>query len=703
MSDAVDGGPDYTICGDDKGASRMWRVKTKELHAYMVSSLLEAPGWTLTCLTLSTVRTFELARAAASLPRFLTRRLDRKHELPMAFPLFKSKCWGDNGSRKCSTPGHSCVRRVINSGSVPFKASWQLVSRAMRAILLKLDVTNELHDLSSFRTTFDRRYQAIQHSRHSTTTCLCCGVPLSGVTLVTADIDQAFEACTTSSVMPACRFFLAAYRHVTGLNEVKVHRSKRPRVSLGKGGYGGPTVCLDIPQLIRALMGYTLITFVAYGDMIFKMSGLPIGGVMSMVCVSMVLGYAEYCWHHNNDERNLLGFAVDPIDAYLCWLRYVDDTLCITYVYCGKCTFNFLSAAYKPVKLSAVSGVDQPSETHTWTDIEFRVCGLDVHVLPKNPNRKWLHGLAPRERALYCDWLGVLPMPFGILRACLLGKLARARQLDLSTEWQTYRLLEEVLELWHSQYPVLFLRKLVHSLPASPAVRRLRLLIRKWISTMNSWGNGNKGQDNDKSFGRTYKGRNFKDTSKEADLTKEKPKNGRKARHRSSSTSSSSSEHRRQHKIQKARRTLAREDSDYRKYLIEMDRKGVAECANVQANALKEVLAGAFDNLMPAHPALPPPPALGGGAPSGSAAVIPPRGSLSQAQAMLLGTSLGNVFHLGAALDRGTVIEAMRPHFKPPKNRPVLQAWLQRFAPARILPTTHQEILDMLYDTVKAI
>ena len=701
MSAAVDDCSDYTICGDDKGTSKMWRVKTKELHAYMVSSLLEAPGWTLTRLTLSTVRAFELARAAASLPPFLTRHLDRKHELPTAFPLFKSKCWGDNGAHKCNKPGHSCVRRVINSGSVPFKSSWQLVSRALRAILVKLDVTNELHDLSSFHSVFDRRYQAIQHSRHSTTTCLCCGVPLSGVTLVTADIDQAFEACTTSSVMPACRFFLAAFRHVTGSNEVKVHRSKRPRVSLGKGGYGGPTVCLDIPHLIRALMGYTLITFVAYGDMIFKMSGLPIGGVMSMVCVSMVLGYAEYCWQHNSAERNLLGFAVDPIDEFFCWLRYVDDTLCITYIYCGKCTFNFLSAAYKPVKLTAVSGVDQPLETHTWTDIEFRVCGLDVHVLPKNPNRKWLHGLAPRERAMYCDWLGVLPMPFGILRACLLGKLARARQLNLSAEWQTYRLLEEVLELWHSQYPVLFLRKLVHSLPASPAVRRLRILVRQWISIMKSWGNGNKGQDSDKSYGRSYKGKNFKDDSKESGKPKEKTKK-KKTRGRSSSTSSSSSEHRRVRKVSKARRLLAREDSGYRRHLAEMDRKETAESANVQASALKDALAGAFDNLMP-HQQFPPlPPALGGGVPSGSAP-IHPGGSLSPAQAMLLEASLGNVFRLGAALDRGTVIETMRPHFKPPKNRPTLQAWVQRFAPTRVLPVTHQEILDMLYDTVKAI
>ena len=70
---------------------------------------------------------------------------------------------------------------------------------------------------------------------------------------------------------------------------------------------------------------------------------------------------------------------------------------------------------------------------------------------------------------------------------------------------------------------------------------------------------------------------------------------------------------------------------------------------------------------------------------------------------MLLEASLGNVFRLGGALDRGTVIETMRPHFKPPKNRPTLTAWVQRFAPTTTLPVTHQEILDMLYDTVKAI
>ena len=66
--------------------------------------------------------------------------------------------------------------------------------------------------------------------------------------------------------------------------------------------------------------------------------GFPIGGVLSGLCLSVLLGKHEYEWNANR-----LGFDFGSFRVSLCVaeLRYVDDTLLIRLRYCRRCLVEF--------------------------------------------------------------------------------------------------------------------------------------------------------------------------------------------------------------------------------------------------------------------------------------------------------------------------------------------------------------------------
>ena len=50
------------------------------------------------------------------------------------FGLVKSKCYDDSGRHLCTKLGHSCVRRVIDASGDPFRSSWRVAARGVRAV-----------------------------------------------------------------------------------------------------------------------------------------------------------------------------------------------------------------------------------------------------------------------------------------------------------------------------------------------------------------------------------------------------------------------------------------------------------------------------------------------------------------------------------------------------------------------------------------
>ena len=92
--------------------------------------------------------------------------------------------------------------------------------------------------------------------------------------------------------------------------------------------------------------------------------GVPIGGMVSKILCSVVMGASETRWTEDEVRRESLGFGGknDVAD-----LRYVDDTISLTRVYCRDC----ITMIYPP----GIVFEPQPltGTTSTWLDI-------DVHL-----------------------------------------------------------------------------------------------------------------------------------------------------------------------------------------------------------------------------------------------------------------------------------------------------------------------------------
>ena len=423
-----------------------------------------------------------------------------------------------------------------------------------------------------------------------------------------------------------------------------------------------------------------------------------------MICVSLVLGYSEVSWERNGGLRSGQGFESQSIVSQICWLRYVDDILCISYVYCSACLLVSARLAYHPIAISPVSGLDPLVTQHVWTDIVLCVHGWELNIWPKNPNRAWLISGGEKQRESFCPWMGVLPQPFGTLRATLIGRMARSRQMGLNDSWQAYRVLEDLVELACLDFPLKVLRKLAHSLPASSAALAVRQSVRRWDRAMKQWGNNAKPEQTKQQFGREYKGKHFTKDSKEDG----KSKSRRRAKSSSSDSSSSSARHKK--KLNKSRRRLARQDSGYRNYLAQQDRNMLNENAQIQATALKEALSGCFDTIKSAGvppPSFPPQPPAGEGVGSAGSGGPPPATGgglrcLSTAQGFLLEAGFNNMFKL-QRLDCANVIRVMQPFFKPPKNKDLVRAYLAKYAPSVAVPMAHQDTLDAIFDATVSI
>jgi len=108
-----------------------------------------------------------------------------------------------------SKPLHSCFRRVVNSSGLPFNKSWRVISRALRGVLLSLSVTCEVLDMSIFRKDVDAALGRVLPN--SSNICIRCSSPVQSLTVLTADIDQAFEACNADLVCSAWSLFASLY------------------------------------------------------------------------------------------------------------------------------------------------------------------------------------------------------------------------------------------------------------------------------------------------------------------------------------------------------------------------------------------------------------------------------------------------------------------------------------------------------------
>ena len=134
-------------------------------------------------------------------------------------------------------------------------------------------------------------------------------MPCPAFSLITADIDQAFEACSSSAVLPAWRRISQTHNSRFSSNSILVRRGRRELCKPGSSqSFGRGWLSFTTPVLARVLFSFTSVSLVVLGPMAWQIRGIPIGGVMSSAAVAVVLGAAELGWSGQHEEHLRLGF-----------------------------------------------------------------------------------------------------------------------------------------------------------------------------------------------------------------------------------------------------------------------------------------------------------------------------------------------------------------------------------------------------------
>ena len=307
--------------------------------------------------------------------------------------------------------------------------------------------------------------------------CWRCGCAI--VSLITADIDQAFEACSSSAVLPAWRRISQSHESRFSSNSILVSRGRRELCKPGSSqSFGRGWLSFTTPVLAPTLFSLTSVSLVMLGSMVWQIRSIPIGGVMSSAAVAVVLGAVELGWLGQQEEHFRLGFhfrwACSPqlhLMEEIC-----DDVLVGSRVFCDSCIFVFMRACY-PVPLSLVSGagttVHRCGIARRWA----ARCGQHEEPQPAMGARSW------STRKVDFPFLdGVIKGGLCSIRGVVLGHLSRTKMLGLPEQLGVARLLDDAVELVYMGYPLSVIQGLVRSLPCSRVAQIGRKTVRTWIS-----------------------------------------------------------------------------------------------------------------------------------------------------------------------------------------------------------------------------
>ena len=730
------------ILQDDRKPGKAWGIDTRDLVFSMLAQLHADRGWVQRPdLRPRHVLVWLRARAVLGLPGFLRRaefgkkRRGALQKPPGMFPLIKSKCIRNDGVRMCTKPQHSCWRRVLDMSQTPFATGWRTVARAVRGVVDVL-CGRELLDMSRAADGLRDTVQKLlppELNADGSCSCMRCGATMTPqLRVCTFDIDQAFEACRSDAVGPDVVALMRLYEQKTSSSRILVKRGPRCEVRHSSRSYSRSWFCLHPDQIIRAVLASTLLTLSCCAGIVFEMQGMAIGGVMSSACVTIHLFMSEYkrisSLRPGNTEFPFVGAS---ILSAVSWLRYVDDVIAASTVYCSVCIDAFVRSTYAEA-ISPCGRSDELSsaEALKWIDLDIYVAGFAMMWLPHNPNRKWLHESCkgPRPSAVLVEWPGSMPMGFSVLRGLLLGKLSRARQVAMADPIIVVTLLECILELHRIGYPYPLIRALVHSLPSVSSVQALRKVVRLWAHHRSRamagggasiWGKGGlNGKDRDDRRGDKYKG----DRRPPAKTSPKSDKKKKKARSSSSSSSTSSSASR-EKRLHRARRRVERADPSYRAFLDCQEKEKRAEDLRAEGEALAAAMKSSFESAisgaitsavaaMPKAPA-PPPPHQGttesGGSSSGGAAPSfpPPHpdtvakpGELSKMQVRLVNAELGHIVALSSG-DKATFTREIENKWSNRDLTKNVQRLFGTLAKDAALPKGKKERIELLFDIVR--
>lgn len=187
------------------------------------------------------------------------------------------------------------------------------------------------------------------------------------------------------------------------------------------------------------------------------MGGLPIGGVLSKIAASYVLGFEEHEWLCDIVRRSSLGFIAlsSSWDCEVARGRYVDDILWVSAVYCHGCL-----AAALPYMYSVPFTVEPERAVVKWLDMHF--CSVSL---------TW--SMAPKVWAFPPPW----GAEKGFLRSFFGGRLHRWQEVPLDTGSWTEAVVNVLVDLKIAGWPFSVVRAAAFQAWRGPCRARKALLL----------------------------------------------------------------------------------------------------------------------------------------------------------------------------------------------------------------------------------
>ena len=164
---------------------------------------------------------------------------------------------------------------------------------------------------------------------------------------------------------------------------------------------GSWSVSLDVVR--QATRAFSWVSLVCVAGSVFELKGLPIGGVLSGLCLSVVLGKQEYERNANRLDQIKAGFDFCSFRVSQCVavVRYVDDILLISLRYCRQCVVEFAKKACS-IPVSVASDVTSDlSPSHVaaqWLVLDLYAVGWKVLCGTKEPEQKVAVSMCELER-----------------------------------------------------------------------------------------------------------------------------------------------------------------------------------------------------------------------------------------------------------------------------------------------------------------
>ena len=289
----------------------------------------------------------------------------------------KDKCYIPTGGHKCEKPLHSCIRKVASHDQVPYKVAWRLLGRGAQGILEAVGRNFEVWSLKVAHAHLTAAVEGLSPGTHQ---CTKCGRPKEPIVIQTWDANQAFEACSRSTMMQGMAESIRRYKAKYQQDEIYVRKGCQFKYRTSKPHHLHKWIKLKLKVIMKSIWCSSSMSSVAFAGKVWQMSGIPIGGSQSKIGLSLALFSMESPT-----------FDSDGLFQDLGVLRYVDDILMISSGWCDHCMRGWMKSTYGTL-FSECSTPGEWPNSKIWLDLDIVAFQGGIAYGARSPNRPFLHG-----------------------------------------------------------------------------------------------------------------------------------------------------------------------------------------------------------------------------------------------------------------------------------------------------------------------